>query len=174
MRAIAVRQQLLLGKARWSQLDESQFLELKGGVSRGDSGWWRLLGRMARGHEKAVRDHEVTIRPVLDRVGSAEDAEFLEVAVEAMQELTSIDSVAHGTATLLLALARPDRLLSLDSASQKAHGRPSGMSPSTPSEHLETLAHAFPQARCTSRETTPRVSRLNSTASRWIGRSRWR
>ena len=51
---------------------------------------------MARGHEKAVRDHEVTIRPVLDRVGSAEDAEFLEVAVEAMQELTSIDSVAMG------------------------------------------------------------------------------
>ena len=131
MRAIAARQQLLLGKTRWSQLDKSQFLELKGGVSRGHSGWWGLLGRMAWGHEKAVRDHEVTIRPVLDRVVSADDTEFPEVAVEAMQELTSIDGVAHGMATLLLALARPDRLLSLNSASQKAYGKLSGMSPST-------------------------------------------
>ena len=86
---------------------------------------------MARGHEKAVRDHEVTIRPVLNRVVSAADTEFPEVAVEAMQELTSIDGMAHGMATLLLALARPDRLLSLNSASQKAYGELSGMSPST-------------------------------------------
>ena len=131
MNAIAARRQLLLGNARWTQLDRSRFLVLKGGASRGDSGWWGLLGRMARGHEKAVRDHEVTIRPVLNRVVSAADTEFPEVAVEAMQELTSIDGMAHGMATLLLALARPDRLLSLNSASQKAYGELSGMSPST-------------------------------------------
>ena len=36
---------------------------------------------------------------------SADDTEFPDVAVAAMQELTSIDEVAHGTATLLLTLA---------------------------------------------------------------------
>ena len=131
MKAIAARQQLLLGKRRWSQLNKSRFRELKGGVPGGDSSWWGLLGRMAWGHDKAVRDHEATIRPILDRVVSADDTEFPEVAVEAMQELTSIDGVAHGMATLLLALARPDRLLSLNSASQEAYGKLSGMSPST-------------------------------------------
>ena len=48
-----------------------------------------------------------------------------------MQELTSINNVAHGTATLLLTLARPDRLLSLNSASQEAYGKLTGLSPST-------------------------------------------
>ena len=136
MRAISERQQLLLGEARWSQLDnKSQFLQLKGGVPRGDSNWWGLLGRMARNHGflqlKAVRNHEAQIRRILDNVVSADDTEFPDVAVAAMRELTSIDNVAYGTATLLLALARPDRLLSLNSASQKAYGKLSGMSPST-------------------------------------------
>ena len=89
MRVISERQQLLLGEARWSQLDsKSQFLQLKGGAPRGDSDWWGLLGRMARGHGKAVRDHEAKIRPILDKVVSADDTEFPDVAVAAMQELT--------------------------------------------------------------------------------------
>ena len=132
MKVISERQKLLLGEARWWQLDrESQFLRLKGGASRGDSHWWGLLGRMTRGHEKAVRDHEDRIRPILDKVVSADDTEFPDVGVVAMQELTSIDNVAYGTATLLLTLARPDRLLSLNGASQRAYGRLSGMSHST-------------------------------------------
>ena len=132
MRAISERHKLLLGKAKWSQLDsKSKFLHLKGGVSRGDSDWWGLLGRMARSNWRAVRDHEARIRRILDNVVSAHDTEFPDVAVAAMQKLTSIDKVAHGTATLLLTLARPDRLLSLNSASQKAYGKLSGMSHST-------------------------------------------
>ena len=95
---------------------------------RGSGG---LLGRITRSHGKAVWDHEDRIRPILDNVVSADDAEFPDVAVDAMQQLTSIDKVAHGTATLLLALARPDRLLSLNRASQKAYGKLAGMSPST-------------------------------------------
>ena len=60
-----------------------------------------------------------------------------------MQKLMSIDNVAHGTATLLLALARPDRLLSLNSASQKAYGRLSGMRHSTLGDprHYRKLLH---------------------------------
>ena len=131
MRAIAERQQLLLGKARWSQLDSKSQLQLKGGAPRGDSVWWGLLGRMTRSHGKAVWDHEAKIRRILDKVVAADDTEFPDVAVAAMRELTSIDEVAHGTATLLLTLARPDRLLSLNRASQNAYGKLSGMSPST-------------------------------------------
>ena len=132
MKVISERQKLLLGEARWWQPDsESQFRQLKGGVRRRDPGWWGLLGRMARGHEKAVRDHEGRIRPILDSIVSADDTEFPDVAVAAMQELTSIDNVAHATATLLLTLARPDRLLSVNSKSQQAYGKLSGMSPST-------------------------------------------
>ena len=131
MRAISERHQLLLGEARWSQLDSKSQFQLKGGASRGDSDWWGLLGRMARRHGKAVWDHEAKIRRILNKVVSADDTEFPDVAVAAMQELTSIDKVAHGTATLLLTLARPDRLLSLNSASEKAYGKLSGMSPST-------------------------------------------
>ena len=132
MRAISERQRLLLGKASWSQPNsESQFLQLKGGVPGRDPSWWGLLGRMARSNWKAVRDHEARVRRILDNVVSADDTDFPDVAVAAMQKLTSIDKVAHGTATLLLALARPDRLLSLNSASQKAYGKLSGMSHST-------------------------------------------
>lgn len=131
MRVIAERRQMVIGEARWSQLDGKSQSQLKGGVPRRDPGWWGLLGRMARSNGKAVRDHEAEIRRILDDVVSVDDTEFPDVAVAAMQELTSIDKVAHGTATLLLALARPDRLLSLNGASQKAYGKLSGMSPST-------------------------------------------
>ena len=131
MRAISERHQLLLGETRWSQRDSTSQLQLKGGAPRGDSDWWGLLGRMGRSHGMAVWDHEAEIRRILNKVVSADDTEFPDVAVAAMQELTSIDKVAHGTATLLLTLARPDRLLSLNRASQKAYGKLSGMSPST-------------------------------------------
>lgn len=131
MRAVPERRRLLLGEARWSQLSESQLRQLTGGVPHTEWSWWGLLGRMARAHRKAVLDHEDRVRPILAHVVAADDSEFPGVAVAAMQKLTSIDNVAHGTATLLLALARPDRLLSLNGASQKAYGKLAGMSPWT-------------------------------------------
>ena len=93
-------------------------------------------------------DCEDRIRRILANVVSAEDAEFPDVAVAAMQELTSIDYVAHGTATLLLALARPDRLVSLNGASRKAYGKLSGMSSSTlgePQNYRELLRWLYTQ-----------------------------
>lgn len=124
MRVISERQQLLLGETSWSQLDsKSQF--------RGDSGSWGLLGRMLRANGKAVLDHEAMIQPILKSVERANDSEFPDIAVSAMRELMGIDYVGYGTATLLLTLARPDRLLSLNGASEKAYGNLSGLSPST-------------------------------------------
>ena len=130
MRVIYERQQLLLGKTRWSQLDRESQNQLKGGVPRSASNWWGLLGRMARSNGQAVWSNENKIRRILNKVVSADDTEFPEVAVAAFQELKGINNVAHGTATLLLTLTRPDRLLSLNSASEKAYCKLSGKRPS--------------------------------------------
>ena len=131
MKVIADRQQLLRGEARWQLDGRIQDPRLKGGDPRRDDRWWGLLGRLSRSNGKAVGNHETQIRRILDNVVSADDTQFPDIAVDAMQRLTSIDYVAHGTATLLLTLARPDRLLSLNGACQEAYGRLSGMSPST-------------------------------------------
>ena len=126
MKAIYERQRLLLGESRWSQLDHDSQIQLKGGVPNTNSSWWGLLGRMSRAHGKAVFDREDEIRPILDRIVSADPTEFPNVAVKALGKLERIPNVAHGTATLLLTLARPDRLLSLNGKSDRALGKLSG------------------------------------------------
>ena len=131
VKVIADRRQLLRGEARWQLDGRIQDRRLKGGDPRRDDRWWGLLGRLIRSNGKAVGNHETKIRRILDNVVSADDTQFPDIAVDSMQRLTSIDYVAHGTATLLLALARPDRLLSLNGASREAYGRLSGMSCST-------------------------------------------
>ena len=131
IRVIYERNRLLLGETEWSRLDRESQSQLKGGVPRTDSNWWGLLGRMARSNGQAVWSNENKIRRILNKVVSADDTEIPDVAVAALQELTSIRFVAHGTATLLLTLARPDRLLSLNGASEKAYGKLSGMPYST-------------------------------------------
>ena len=71
-----------------------------------------------------------------------------DVAVAALQELVSINQVAHGTATLLLTLTRPDRLLSLNGASEKAYCKLSGKRPSRlrkPEGYRELLQWLYAQ-----------------------------
>lgn len=130
MKAIYRRQELLLGEASWSQLDRDSQSQLRGGEPNTNSDWWGLLGRMKRSHGKAVWDHEDEIRLILDKVVSADDTKFPDVAVAALQSLRR-PNLAHGTATLLLTIARPDRLLSLNRASAKAYSKISGMPYST-------------------------------------------
>ena len=132
--AIEERNRLLLSETEWSRLDRESQIRLKGGVPHTDSSWWGLLGRMARSNGQAVWSNEYRIRRILNKVVSAHDTEFPDVAVEALQELTTIKYVAHGTATLLLTLARPDRLLSLNGPSEKAYGKLSRLPYSTLSE----------------------------------------
>ena len=65
-----------------------------------------------------------------------------------MRALTDIDNVGYGTATLLLTLARPDRLLSLNTRSEKGYGALSRMSPSTlgkPENYRELLRWLYGQ-----------------------------
>ena len=134
IRVIEKRNKLLLGEKEWSLLDRESQIRLKGGVPHTDSSWWGMLGRMARSNGQAVWSNENVIRPILKKVESADDTEFPDIAEEAFRKLKRIDNVAHGTASLLLTLARPDRLLSLNGPSEKAYGKLSGLPYSTLSE----------------------------------------
>ncbi|MXY48242.1 MAG: hypothetical protein F4058_07095 [Rhodothermaceae bacterium] len=128
MRVIAVRGELLHA-ASWSELDGDPLKRLKGSYQRENRAWWGLTGRMGRTNWLAVCNNESKIKKHLDTVRLAKNHEFPGVAVDAMRALMDIENVGYGTATLLLTLARPDRLLSLNTASEKAFGKLSGMSP---------------------------------------------
>ena len=98
-------------------------------------GTWGLLGSLgAAGTAKQVflRSHEAKHRPVLrrlrrsvDRVIQAGDDEIVNVAVEVIEDLCRTDGkgvagFGPGVVTRLLALARPDRLVSVNDGSR--HG----------------------------------------------------
>ncbi len=147
MRAISDRRKLLLGEESWSQLDADSRKRLKGSYRRKDLEWWGLTGRIVRKAWPAVRQNQRKIRSSLDAVRRAND-EFPDIAVDAMRALMDIDNVGYGTATLLLTLARPDRLLSLNTRSQKGYGALSGMSPTTlgePENYGELLRWLYGQ-----------------------------
>ena len=81
-----------------------------------------------------MRQNEAKIRSILDKVVEAPDTRVPDIAVEAMQEMQEQEAfkgVGWTAQTLLLSLARPDRLLSLDSRSRQALGALSGMAPTT-------------------------------------------
>ena len=131
MRAIIRRRGLLLGDTRWSELDRESRQRLTGSRSKPESQVWGLLGRMTRSNGRAVLQNEGKIKVVLGEVVKAPDADFPDIAVAAMQELEAIPDVGWATQTLLLSLARPDRLLPLASASRDALGALSGKAPTT-------------------------------------------
>ena len=133
MRAIIRRRALLLGDTRWSQLDQKSLQRLTGSRSQQKWQFWGLLGRMTRGNRPAVLRNERKIRAVLDEVVKAPDTGFPDIAVEAMQELKAITvrNVGWTTQTLLLSLARPNRLLPLSNLSRKALAALSGKAPTT-------------------------------------------
>ena len=157
IKAIDERNRLLLSKTKWSRLDRESRIRLKGGVPHTDSSWWGMLGRMARSNEQAVWSNEKRIRRILKKVVSADATEFPDVAVEAFRELKGIDNVAHGTATLLLTLARPDRLLSLNGPTEKAYGKLSGLPYSTlrePQNYQKLLVWLYNQPWYTDSQPT--------------------
>ena len=148
MRVISDRRKLLLGEERWSKLDADSRRQLKGSYRRKDLEWWGLTGRMGRKNWPAVCQNERKIRASLDAVSEAHDCEFPDIAVDAMRALTDIDNVGYGTATLLLTLARPDRLLSLNTRSEKGYGALSRLSHSTlgkPENYRELLRWLYGQ-----------------------------
>ena len=148
MRAISDRRKLLLGEARWSKLDADSRRRLKGSYRRKDLEWWGLTGRIVRKSWPAVRQNERKVRANLEAVRQAHDREFPDIAVDAMRALMDIGNVGYGTATLLLTLARPDLLLSVNTRSQQGYGALSRMSPSTlgkPENYRELLRWLYRQ-----------------------------
>ena len=136
IRVILGRRKLLLGAASWSRLDAASQKRLKGAVRGTDSDWWGLMGRVRSSHMGAVLEHQEQIQAALNRVVEARDVEFPDVAVDSMRELRTIRNVGYGTATLLLTLARPDRLLSLNGASGNGLG---SLALENPPKSLSTL-----------------------------------
>ena len=114
MRSIHERRRVLLGERRWSDLDHESETRLKG------ADLWGLMGRVVMPWQwKALVQHESTIRTSLGTVVKGNESEFPDVAVDAFKELMSIKHVGDATATLLLTIARPDRLSSVNSKSKE-------------------------------------------------------
>ncbi len=148
MRVISDRGKLLRGEASWSQLDADSQKRLKGSYRRKERSWWGLMGRIVRKSWPAVRQNEGKIRASLDAVVQAHDNEFPDIAVDQMRKLMDIHNVGYATATLLLTLARPDRLLSLNGPSEKGLGALASKSPSTlrrPENYGELLGWLYRQ-----------------------------
>ena len=98
------------------------------GLRDGVDGVWGLLGSLtAAGDVKGVfnRSGEARNRRALNRVRNAvetvidaPDEKFPGIAVRALERIRREDGFNHGTATRLLALARPDRLVSVNKGSR--------------------------------------------------------
>ncbi len=148
MRAIADRRELLRGDASWSKLDTHSQKRFKGSYKAPDLEWTALLGRMTHGAGPAVLNNERTVRASLEAVLQAREHEFPDIVLPAMRRLRAIQQVGRGTATLLLTIARPDRLLSVNNASANGLAAPSGMRSATlgePENYQELLRWLYDQ-----------------------------
>ena len=95
-----------------------------------DQGVWGLLGNMTgagrvmhafnheRNGERDVIRIRARIRAQLEHVIEARDDEVVERAQDAVRNIMKIRGFSYGTATRLLCLARPDRLVSVNTESE--------------------------------------------------------
>ena len=77
-----------------------------------------VTGVFNRPHEPGHEEILKMVRKTIDPVIKASDKKFPDVAVTALEEITRIPRFGHGVATRLLALARPDKLVSVNQGSQ--------------------------------------------------------
>ena len=97
------------------------------GLRDEEDGVWGLLGTLVaagevkgvfnRSNEKKNRDTLRRIKSSVDRVMRASDGDFPGVAVKALEGICAENRFSHGAATRLLTLARPDKLVSVNSGS---------------------------------------------------------
>jgi len=101
----------------WREIDKKYDRQRLLGLTK--EGGWELLGRMRRpaldtvfgGNRKAIQ------KIVLDVVAAHDDT-FPELAFKSYETLKNIGGIGQGIATRLLTLARPDRFVSLNGASE--------------------------------------------------------
>ena len=124
----------------WARLDDRERAILLG--LRDDSeGAWGLLGNLTRATKvKAVfgdsgkienRETLQRVRNAVERVIRAPDRNFPDVAVKALERICGEDGFGVGSATRLLTLARPDRLVSVNSKSRDGLAAVFGLAPTT-------------------------------------------
>ena len=99
-----------------------------------DEGVWGLLGTMTgagrvkrafnhrRNGERDVVEIRNRIRAQLERVVAARDDDMVERVREAVRNIMEIRGFSYGSATRLLSLARPDRLVSVNNESSGLMG----------------------------------------------------
>ena len=103
----------------WERISDDEKKSMLG--LRGTDKKWALLGRMRHAAFNAIFLNEGNLNTVKDAVSGiadAKDRDFPGVAIDAYEKITSIEQVKHGTATRLLALARPDHLVSYNNESR--------------------------------------------------------
>lgn len=108
-------------KGDWFHFDGLHQTRLLGCAAK-DSDDWALLGGMLGFTIKAAFGSAATLAQVQATVKElmcAKDFAFPKAATSAYRELTSFPGIGPGVATRLLTLARPDRLVSLNSASRQ-------------------------------------------------------
>ena len=113
----------------WRELSDDDRSCLLGLTKKGH---WALLGRMRPPAKQTVfNDHRETIQKTVLQVVAANDAAFPDVAIKAYEALVGLKGVGNGIATRLLALARPDRFVSLNDKSKKGLAQFSRLAPTT-------------------------------------------
>ncbi|WP_420636400.1 phospholipase D-like domain-containing protein [Candidatus Palauibacter sp.] len=118
VRALTERRKLLSCPPPWRELPPHRLEALKGSTRARAGAWWGLGGRMSR-NWYAVEKHEMAIRDILKRVRDASPEDFPAIGVWGLDEIRGLGKGLRrgGTATLLLMLTRPDRLLSVNGES---------------------------------------------------------
>ncbi len=116
----------------WADLDDWERTILLG-LRDGVEGTWGLLGTLKpartvngvfnRSNEAGNRRTLGRVRDAVETVISAHDRKFPEIAVKALERICREDGFSHGAATRFLALARPDRLVSVNTGSRAGLAR---------------------------------------------------
>ena len=117
----------IVRRTSWVGLSDQERTILLG-LRDGVDGAWGLLGSLiAAGDAKGVFNNAAEpgnrqvlgrIRNAVESVITASDEEFPAIAVNALEQIYLEQGFYHGTATRLLTLARPDRLVSVNKGSR--------------------------------------------------------
>ena len=143
----------------WHELSSYNRKRLLGLTTREDD--WALLGRMRGPAQKSVfGDNSEKIQAVVRDVVAADNSEFPNVAIRAYERLWSLKGIGQGIASRLLTLARPDRFVSLNNASETRLGNFFDLTPATlgqPKNYERLLQRIYDQTWF--REPYPRNAR---------------
>jgi len=141
----------------WSDLDESDQKRILG-LLREKNEDWALLGSMRYAALRVVFGNDARRTRIENAVKrAARDHAFPRIAMDAYEEILGFRQVSHGVATRLLAIARPDRFVSVNSGSREGLARYVGLAPTTlgqPENYEELLRriHKKPWSQARERE----------------------